>query len=180
MKVALGFVGFSALKSSEVSNLPKVIFFVISFLFLQIFTLTTFPTFVCATINGSSCISLIFLPSNSRIISPSFIPALSDGLPGATLATNAPRAFFNFSTSAISFVTVCILTPNQPLFVSPNSKSWSITNLALFDGIANPIPMDPDWPNIAVLIPTTSPFMLNKGPPEFPEFIDASVCIKSS
>ena len=106
MKVVLDFVGFSALKSSEVSNLPKVIFFVISFLSLQIFTSTTFPTFVYATINGSSCISLIFLPSNSRIISPSFIPALSDGLPGATLATNAPRAFFNFSTSAISFVTV--------------------------------------------------------------------------
>ena len=43
------------------------------------------------------------------------------------------------------------------------------------DGIANPIPIDPDWPNIAVLIPMTSPLRLNKGPPEFPWLIDASV-----
>ena len=30
-------------------------------------------------------------------------------------------------------------------------------------------------PRIAVLIPITSPFISNKGPPEFPEFIEASV-----
>jgi hypothetical protein len=40
------------LKSSDVSNLPKRIFFVISFLFLQILTLTVVPTFVLATIAG--------------------------------------------------------------------------------------------------------------------------------
>ena len=33
---------------------------------------------------------------------------------------------------------------------------------------------------IAVLIPITSPFILNKGPPELPWLIDASVWIKSS
>ena len=33
---------------------------------------------------------------------------------------------------------------------------------------------------IAVFIPITSPSKLNKGPPELPWLIDASVCIKSS
>jgi len=46
-----------------------------------------------------------FLPSNSKIISPACIPAFSDGLFSATLATNAPLGLSNFSTSAISFVT---------------------------------------------------------------------------
>ncbi len=44
--------------------------------------------------------------------------------------------------------------------------------------MAKPIP----WPavTIAVLIPTTSPFALRSGPPEFPGLIDASVWMKSS
>ena len=110
------------------------------------------------------------------------MPALSAGLFWPTLATNAPAGFFNFSTSAISLVTSWILTPNQPLFVSPNSISWSITLDAALAGIAKPIPIDPDCPGaiIAVLIPITSPLRLNKGPPELPWFIEASVCIKSS
>tara|TARA_B100000242_G_scaffold49559_1_gene29524 strand:+ start:837 stop:1010 length:174 start_codon:yes stop_codon:yes gene_type:complete len=54
------------------------------------------------------------------MISPALIPALSAGLSFPTLATNAPSGFFNFSTSAISLLTSCILTPNHPLFVSPN------------------------------------------------------------
>ena len=39
------------------------------------------------------------------MISPSLIPPLSEGLPGATLATKAPLALPNFSISAISFET---------------------------------------------------------------------------
>jgi len=42
--------------------------------------------------------------------------------------------------------------------------------------MANPIPTNSpvtDW--IAVLIPTTYPFIFNNGPPEFPGFIAASV-----
>ena len=105
------------------------------------------------------------------------MPALSDGLFSATLATKAPLGSSNFSTSAISFDTSWILTPSQPLFVSPNSINWSITIFALFAGIEKPIPIDPFLPSIAVLIPMTSPFMSNKGPPELPELIEASVCI---
>ena len=94
------------LKSLEVSNLPNLIFLVISFLFLQTLTSIVLPTSVCATIIGSSFISLIFVPLNSKMISPALIPALSDGLFSATLATNAPLGSSNFSTSAISSVTI--------------------------------------------------------------------------
>ena len=69
------------------------------------------------------------------MISPALIPALSDGLFSATLATNAPLGSSNFSTSAISFDTTWILTPNQPLLVSPNSINWLTTFFALLDGI---------------------------------------------
>ena len=56
-----------------------------------------------------------------------------------------------------------------------------ITPSANDDGIANPIPtLPPDGEYIAVLTPITSPSKLNNGPPEFPLFIGASVCIKSS
>ena len=53
---------------------------------------------------------------------------------------------------------------------------------AAFDGMAKPIPIEPDWPGaiIAVLIPITSPSKLKSGPPELPWLIDASVWIKSS
>ena len=53
----------------------------------------------------------------------------------------------------------------------------------MFTGIARPIPTLPELPLdpiIAVFIPTNSPFRLTKAPPEFPGFIDASVCIKFS
>ena len=70
-------------------------------------------------------------------MSPAFMPALSAGLFSPTLATNAPSGFFNSTASAISFVTSCILTPNQPLLVSPKFSNWSITFEAAFEGIAN-------------------------------------------
>ena len=38
----------------------------------------------------------------------------------------------------------------------------------------------PEGEKIAVLMPTTSPFMLNSGPPELPLLIEASVWMKSS
>ena len=46
------------------------------------------------------------------------------------------------------------------------------------DGIANPIPIEPDCPGamMAVLIPITLPSKSKRGPPELPLFIEASVC----
>ena len=62
-------------------------------------------------------------------------------------------------------------------FVAPNFIRLLITLDAEFDGIAKPIPIEPDCPGaiIAVLIPITIPFKSKRGPPEFPWFIDASV-----
>ena len=48
-------------------------------------------------------------------------------------------------------------------------------------GIEKPMPIEPpDGEMIAVLMPTTSPCMLNSGPPELPRLIAASVWMKSS
>ena len=51
--------------------------------------------------------------------SPGLMPAASAGLFGITLATRAPYALFKPRLVAKSSVTVCILTPNQPLIVLP-------------------------------------------------------------
>ena len=173
---------FSNLKSSEDSSLPNVSFLVISFLFLQISKFTVLPTLVFETSFGKVLIVSIFFPSNFKIISPALRPAFAAGLFSPTLATRAPSVVFNSSTSAISFVICCILTPSHPLFVSPYLINWVITFDAALAGIAKPIPIEPDWPGaiIAVLIPITSPSKLNKGPPELPWLIEASVWIKSS
>ncbi len=67
-------------------------------------------------------------------------------------------------------------TPSQPRRVSPNSRSWSITGTAVEAGTAKPMPTEPPvGDRIAVLMPMTSPFMLNSGPPELPLLIEASV-----
>lgn len=59
-----------------------------------------------------------------------------------------------------------------------------MTHLTVSDGIANPMPMLPVLPlepevervdAIAVLMPIILPSALNDGPPEFPEFIAASI-----
>ena len=101
--------------------------------------------------------------------------------PSGTSVTKAPSVFSIPSASATSSVTSCILKPSQPLLVSPNALSWSITFSTTADDIENPIPIDPPLgESIAVLTPITSPSILKSGPPEFPLFIAASVCIKSS
>jgi hypothetical protein len=63
----------------------------------------------------------------------------------------------------------------------PWSRSCSITLLAIAEGIAKPMPIDPpDGEKIAELMPITSPLRLNIGPPELPRLIAASVWMKSS
>ena len=78
-------------------------------------------------------------------------------------------------------VTVWMRTPSHPRFVRPNSRSWVITGPASAEGTAKPMPtLPPDGEKIAVLMPITLPSMLNRGPPELPRLIGASVCKKSS
>ena len=147
---------------------------------LSTFTDTCLPTGLSPTILTSSLVSFIVLPSNSIITSPDFIPPVLAG-PSGTSVTKAPSVFSIPRASATSSVTSCILTPNQPLLVSPKVVSWSITFSTTADDIEKPIPIDPPFgERIAVLTPMTSPSMLKSGPPEFPLFIAASVCMKSS
>ena len=67
-------------------------------------------------------------------------------------------------------------TPSQPRRTSPKSRSWSSTGLAVSEGTAKPMPTEPPvGDRIAVLMPITSPSMLNSGPPELPLLMAASV-----
>ena len=53
--------------------------------------------------------------------------------------------------------------------------------IALSDGTAKPMPIEPpEGEMIAVLMPITSPSMLNSGPPELPLLMAASVWRNSS
>ena len=70
-----------------------------------------------------------------------------------------------------------ILTPSQPRRVSPNWRSWSMTTMAVSEGTAKPMPIEPPVGEMmAVFTPMTSPSMLNSGPPELPLLMAASVC----
>ena len=74
-----------------------------------------------------------------------------------------------------------MVTPSTPRFTSPNSISWSMTVLTMFDGIAKPMPMfPPDCDRMAVLMPTSSPRRLTSAPPELPGLMAASVWMKFS
>ena len=72
-------------------------------------------------------------------------------------------------------------TPSQPRRVSPKSFSCCTTFATTFEAIEKPIPMEPPLgERIAVFTPITCPSMLNRGPPELPLLIAASVWMKSS
>ena len=95
-----------SLNSSADSILPNVNFFDISFFSLQILTVTRLFGFVFATTLGRFLIVLIFSPSNSKIISPDFIPPLSAGPFCETPPIKAPDLGSSKpATDAISFVT---------------------------------------------------------------------------
>jgi hypothetical protein len=120
-------------------------------------------------------------PSNSTMMSPASSPAFSAGPPSVTPATSAPMARSMPRLSAISSVTSWMRTPSQPRRVSPNSVSCWMTGMATSVGTAKPMPIDmPVSEMIAVLMPMTSPFMLNSGPPELPRLMEASVWMNLS
>ena len=67
-------------------------------------------------------------------------------------------------------------TPSQPRRVSPNFCNCSMIGTTVLAGVAKPMPMEPpDGDRMAVLMPITSPSMLNSGPPELPLLMAASV-----
>ena len=81
----------------------------------------------------------------------------------------------------MSAVTGWMRTPSQPRRVSPYCRNCSTTPAASCEGMAKPMPIEPpEGEMMAVLMPITSPFMLNSGPPELPRLMAASVWMKSS
>ena len=122
------------------SSSPSVTLRVNSFPFLKITNGTDFPTGVPATTFGSSFIFSISILLNFNITSPVFTPAFSAGPPSVAEETRAPFAAFIPKLSAISLEISCMSTPSHPLFVLPNSLSWSVTCLAKFEETAKPMP----------------------------------------
>ena len=149
--------------------------------FRQTSTPTALPISVSATIRGRTRTRGTSLPSNLRMMSPASNPAVAAGPGSKTLATKAPRGLSRARLSAISSVTGWMRTPSQPRRISPNSRSWRMIGLARLAAMANPMPtLPPEGEKMAVFTPITLPSMLNRGPPELPRLIDASVWMKSS
>ena len=166
----------------SVGNSPSVTVTVSSLPSRQITTGTEPPTVLSATILGRARISGTGVPLKRMITSPERIPALAAGPSACAFAISAPRVpAGRRSASAMSSVTLWIFTPIQPRRTRPASRSCATTRLAILDGMEKPSPAEtPLGETMAVLMPITWPRMLNSGPPELPELIEASVWIKSS
>ena len=116
--------------------------------------------------------------SNLTMTSPACMPPLAAGPSGVTAATSAPVFSGTPSAPAISSVTVWIFTPSQP------APHLVVLAELLHDRLqpCRPAPRSrcrwspPVGEMMAVFTPTTSPSMLNSGPPELPLLIEASVC----
>src|SRR3972149_902230 len=144
----------------------------------NILSVTVLPICPKATILGSSEGSSIFLPSSSTITSPRRRPAFSAGDPLTISVTNAPIGSWRPAAAAISGVTCLADTPSQPMSGRPFSLIEGSTFFTMLMGMENPrfcpVAM------MTVLIPTTPPLILKRGPPLFPGLMAASVWISSS
>ena len=133
------------------------------------------------------------VPSMATITSPSFIPALSAELPFATSVIYTPSGeesfnFFNISSTESYFRFLArpslrsdIAIPRTALFTDPKSIKSSTTFFTIFTGTANEYPeYAPVCETIAVLMPTSSPVLLTRAPPELPGLTAASVCMNDS
>src|SRR5699024_23791 len=102
--------------------------------------------------------------------------ALAAGDAGDTWATKAPIGLSKPKDAARSRSMLWIITPSQPRDTSPVSLICSTTSIAISMGMAKDSPIKPpEREIICELIPTTSPFKLNKGPPELPGLMATSV-----
>src|SRR6056297_917954 len=144
---------------------------------LNILILTFLPGSERPISLASSLILSISLPSTSVITSPALIPALSAGEFFSTSRIITPSLTSSLRAFLDSGVTFSPVIPKYALSTFPFSINCFITFLAIFTGIAKPmfcaVPLI-----LAVFIPTTSPLIFKRGPPEFPLLIAASVCIK--
>jgi len=112
--------------------------------------------------------------------SPGRIPPLSAGEARKTWEARAPFFPSRPNSLEISLSASINDTPSQPYLICPELMKSSKAFLALFMGIAKPSPTDPpEGEAIQVLIPTTSPLIFTRAPPELPWLIAASVWMKS-
>ena len=109
------------------------------------------------------------LPSTDKIISEADKFAFAAGESGVISDIVTPPLKVCSALIEIGVLLATTLTPIQPLSTLPLLINSEITNLLQFTGIAKPIPiLSPNDENNAVLIPITSPSILNRGPPEEP------------
>src|SRR5262245_18660918 len=121
--------------------------------------------------------ALVTLLSPTLVIrSPACSPAWAAGCPCSTPTMRAPPPFSGSVRR----------TPRKAWVTEPWSMSCWAMSLAESMGMANPTPMLPPWPLVfwaseamAVLMPTTSPWVLTRAPPELPGLIAASVWMAS-
>ncbi len=117
------------------------------------------------------------LPFSTRPI----IPAISAGLPGVTEATTTPLESLGEPSCWARFgVRFTPAIPNHGWSYLPSVIRYGTILATVFDGIAKPTPANsPVSDEIALLTPITLPCISNRGPPEFPGLIAASVWIIS-
>ena len=84
--------------------------------------------------------------------------------------------------SDIALLIATPVIPRNACWTLPLFLSCSAIFLALSIGTANPIPIEPFPPAVAIweLIPITLPWLSMRGPPELPGLIAASVWITCS
>ena len=117
------------------------------------------------------------LPSIPMTTSPRRNPAANKGLWGCSFVISVPSGRASPRLSARSGVTSCNSTPSQGRLITllPDSAVCTTTS-TMSEGIENPMPIEPpERENMAVLIPTSSPCMLTRAPPELPGLMAASV-----
>ncbi|KJU82530.1 hypothetical protein MBAV_005276 [Candidatus Magnetobacterium bavaricum] len=133
------------------------------------------------TIFRNCLVLALSLPLNMTITSPRFMPALSAGPPSTTSAIRTPVFSVIPKDLDSSGVKGWMFTPSQPRTILPFFMRLSMTVLAMLVGMAKPMPWYPPLvENMAVLIPTSSPLMLTRAPPELPGLMAASIWMKSS
>ncbi len=118
-------------------------------------------------------------PLMRNTTSPARRPDSAAGESGVTSRIRAPRTVSRPSAVAEGASRPSTTNPSQARRTRPSSRNCSATRSARSMGIANPTPV-PAAPrgsvSICVLTPTTRPKASNRGPPECPGWMAASVC----
>ena len=131
---------------------------------------------------GRLCISFTSWPLNFRMMSPLRIFALSAGPSSFTPGDHRPgrRPSGRGSRRYRASPAGCARRASRAADGRTPSAGRRCS-CAMLAGIEKPMPIEPpEGEKIAVLMPITSPSMLNSGPPELPRLIAASVWMKSS